>query len=80
MNHTFTRKYIAKARAMSTMRRIDMKNEAGGDTLESLAEAAYLEYLNELAKKIEAHDGKFVVELREVFIAGYRSAEERDWK
>lgn len=81
MNHTFTEKYIAEAKAKSLMRSIDMKNEAGGDTLESLAEAAYRTYLIGLDKDIKAQGGgKITLTLRDVFIAGYRMAEERDWK
>ena len=80
MNHTFTEKYIKRAITESVYRSAAMKFAANGETLETKAEDAYHEFLKRLDVRIKAQGGgKIVLELREVFIAGYRASEERDW-
>jgi hypothetical protein len=77
MNHTFTEKYLSIAMTDSTMRRAHMIGKANGETLESEAEEAFHFYLIELKKQIKGtEDRKISATLRDVFLAGYRAAEE----
>jgi len=81
MNHTFTDKYLSKAIMESTMRRARMIGEANGETLESEAEDAFRAFLTDLKKQIKGtEETKLTVTLRDVFLAGYRAAEERRFR
>jgi hypothetical protein len=77
MNHTLTDEYLSIAMTESTMRRAHMIGKANGETLESEAEEAFHFYLIELKKQIKGtEDRKINATLRDVFLAGYRAAEE----
>jgi len=77
MNHIVTEKYLSIAMTDSTMRRAHMIGKANGETLESEAEEAFHFYLIELKKQIKGtEDKKITTTLRDVFLAGYRAAEE----
>jgi hypothetical protein len=77
MNHTLTDEYLSEAMTESTMRRAHMIGKANGETLESEAEEAFHFYLIELKKQIKGtEDMTVTVTLRNVFLAGYRAAEE----
>ena len=81
MNHRFTEKYLSIAMTDSTMRRAHMIGKANGETLESEAEEAFHAYLIELKKQIKGtEDRKISTTLRDVFLAGYRAAEERRFR
>jgi hypothetical protein len=81
MNHTFTKRYLETAIGESLKRRLSMLNEAGGETLDALMEAEYIRFLHEMKMKIaQDKTDKIVLTLRDVFIAGYRASEERNWK
>jgi hypothetical protein len=82
MNHTFTDKYLSKAIMESTMRRARMIGEANGETLESEAEDALRAFQTDLKKQIKVlvPGEKITVALRDVFLAGYRAAEERRFR
>ena len=65
----------------ATTWRNQMVNEAGGETLDSLAESAVIAYLLDLKKRIyDAGGFEINLTLRDVFIAGYIAGEERKWK
>ena len=77
MNHTFTKEYLDEAVTDSIMRRAHMISTANGETLESEAEDAFHFYLIELKKQVKGtEDKKITTTLRNVFLAGYRAAEE----
>jgi hypothetical protein len=58
-----------------------MIGKANGETLESEAEEAFHSYLTELKKQIKGtEDKKITTTLRDVFLAGYRAAEERRFR
>ena len=81
MNHTLTDEYLSIAMTESTMRRAHMIGKANGETLESEAEEAFHFYLIELKKQIKGtEDKKITTTLRDVFLAGYRAAEEGRFK
>lgn len=74
-------KEIRTSLALSKGKKLHMELEAGGETLDGLAEGAFIDYL--LSLKKELHDkGGFEIKLvlRDVFLAGYRASEERNWK
>jgi hypothetical protein len=77
MNHTFTEKYLYRAMTESTMLRANMIYEANGETLESEAEDAFRRFLTEMQQRVKMLDEKKITTtLRDVFLAGYRAAEE----
>ena len=81
MNHTLTYENLSEAMTGSTMRRAHMIGKANGETLESEAEEAFHSYLTELKKQIKGtEDKKITTTLRDVFLAGYRAAEERRFR
>ena len=58
-----------------------MVGEAGGETLEAMAETAFIDYLQKLKKELHDKGGfEIKVTLRDVFLAGYIAGEERKWK
>ena len=81
MYHIVTEKYLSIAMTDSTMRRAHMIGKANGETLETEAEEAFHFYLIELKKQIKGTgDKKITTTLRDVFLAGYRAAEEGRFK
>ena len=80
MNHTLTDEYLVSAKDESTTRRAIMIREANGETLETDAEDAFHTYLTELRRQVKVTDMTVTVTLRNVFLAGYRMAEERRFK
>lgn len=76
-----TEKQIRAELLDATTWRNQMVNEAGGETLDSLAEKAFIDYLLDLKKKLHDKGGfEINLNLRDVFIAGYIAGEERKWK
>ena len=81
MNHTFTAKYLSEAQAKSLTRLAVMITTANGETLESEAEDAFHRFLTEMQQQVKKlDDKKITMTLRDVFLAGYRAAEEGRFK
>jgi len=81
MNHTFTSKYLTKAILDSLTRRAGMITTANGETLETEAEDAFHHFLMEMKQQVKKLDEKKIpMTLRDVFLAGYRAAEERRFR
>ena len=58
-----------------------MEYKAGGQTLDSLAESAFIDYLHTLKKTLHDEGGfEIRLNLRDVFLAVYTASEERKWK
>jgi hypothetical protein len=76
-----TQKEVREALYSASHNTEEMEHKAGGQTLDSLAESAFTDYLHTLKKAL--HDGggfEIRLNLRDVFLAGYTASEERKWK
>jgi hypothetical protein len=74
-------KQLREAIYNTLVRKQTLEYKAGGETLESLAEDALLQYLHTLKKELTSRGGfEMRMSMAEVFLDGYYAGEERKWK
>jgi hypothetical protein len=80
-NLSVSEKEVRLSLDYSENKKFVLVSEARGETLDSLAEKAFIDYLLSVKKQIRDGGGfEIRLTLRDIFLAGYLASEERKWK